>query len=72
MILGDVRTGTGDRVDDLLSLFIGVAVVSRMADHYNTGEDESQYCEDGAENPTQLVEGDATIPEVSLTDCSED
>lgn len=58
-------------VEYLLSLFIGVAVMSGMADHNNTGEDESQYCEDGAENPTQLVEGDATIPEVSLTDCLE-
>ena len=43
-----------------------------MADHNYTGEDKSQYCEDGAENPTQLVEGDATIPEVSLMDCYED
>lgn len=70
MMLGGIRTGTGDRVqDDLLSLFIGVAVVRGMADHNYTDEDKSQYCEDGAENPTQLVEGDATIPEVSLMDC---
>lgn len=51
-MLREIRTGTGDQMNDLLSLFIGIAIVSGMADHNNTGEDESQYCKDGTENPT--------------------
>jgi hypothetical protein len=51
-MLGGIRQNTGRVLDDLLSLFSGVAVMSGMADHNNTGEDESQYCEDGTENPT--------------------
>ena len=52
----------------LLSLLDRIAVMSGMAQHNNTDERERYHRENGTENHTQCVKGNAAIPEVFLVD----